>query len=533
MVTKKELKGILAHEFGHFSQKNMQLDSYVYKINNIIYSTLFEHESYEEMVENWSRHSPYFKVFVKISTYINNGIKLVFARLYNIINISYLGLSREREFRADQIAVNLVGLEAYKKTLLRFPLVEYAFNSVLEFYTKNHFRQITSTNFYKDLNSVINIIKEENNYPTTNELPDISLAEHKKYNKSKLVIKNQWDSHPTTEERISRLEKTGSSPDYQSDILANSLFKDITKTQEHFSKILLPISENSKEWEEISNEQFAQEYKNELLIYNFPKVYNGYYDIKRAKYFDLDKNELPCPETSKENLFGKEKIDLIYTEIALLSDIEILTNIANKSIPLNSFDYNGKRFKSKNAGNLIIELTTELEHINELIRLNDFQIYNYFRSIENKQNRPKLLKIMYSDFFEFEQSMESKLELSKRLYESLLFIKEFISYQNMKDNFKKIKPEEDLFKLELNKLLDVDFFHPDITEETREKIKHYASTDLDYLGVSTYLFENLSILVTAINNFGNLLSAKHFSLKKRLLIYQEELLKVEEKQTKP
>lgn len=140
---------------------------------------------------------------------------------------------------------------------------------------------------------------------------------------------------------------------------------------------------------------------------------------------------------------------------------------------------------------------------------------------------------MYSDFFEFEQSMESKLELSKRLYESLLFIKEFISYQNMKDNFKKIKPEEDLFKLELNKLLDVDFFHPDITEETREKIKHYASTDLDYLGVSTYLFENLSILVTAINNFGNLLSAKHFSLKKRLLIYQEELLKVEEKQTKP
>lgn len=37
MTTEEELKGILAHEFGHFSQSSMRLGSYVYHLNSVIY----------------------------------------------------------------------------------------------------------------------------------------------------------------------------------------------------------------------------------------------------------------------------------------------------------------------------------------------------------------------------------------------------------------------------------------------------------------------------------------------------------------
>ena len=37
-----ELKAILAHEFGHFSQKTMAVGSYIYNVNQIIYNMLYD-----------------------------------------------------------------------------------------------------------------------------------------------------------------------------------------------------------------------------------------------------------------------------------------------------------------------------------------------------------------------------------------------------------------------------------------------------------------------------------------------------------
>jgi Zn-dependent protease with chaperone function len=46
-ITKEELKAILSHEFGHFSQRTMKVGSYVYNVNQVIFNMLFENESYE------------------------------------------------------------------------------------------------------------------------------------------------------------------------------------------------------------------------------------------------------------------------------------------------------------------------------------------------------------------------------------------------------------------------------------------------------------------------------------------------------
>jgi len=45
VVTQQELKAILAHEFGHFSQRSMKLMSYVYHVNQIIYNMLYKNEA--------------------------------------------------------------------------------------------------------------------------------------------------------------------------------------------------------------------------------------------------------------------------------------------------------------------------------------------------------------------------------------------------------------------------------------------------------------------------------------------------------
>lgn len=53
----------------------------------------------------------------------------------------------------------------------------------------------------------MNYLAKENNIEIQNNLPQVSEHELSKFNKSKLVINDQWASHPSVEDRIDMLEK--------------------------------------------------------------------------------------------------------------------------------------------------------------------------------------------------------------------------------------------------------------------------------------------------------------------------------------
>ena len=524
-VTKEELKAILSHEFGHFSQRTMKVGSFVYNVNQVIFNMLFENESYESLIQRWANVSGYFSIFVVFAVKINEGIQWVLRKLYIIVNKNYLGLSREMEFHADEIAASVTGYEPLKNSLLRMALADQSFNNVLNFYYNRISENIKSVNLYQDQSSVINFLAELNSLPKTNELPDISLEEQSKYNKSKLVIKDQWASHPTTEERISRLEKTGFSAKYDSDLLANSIFNDISKTQKQITNKVFESVNYQGETKEIAHEKFLEEYKREVLSNSFSKIYNGYYDSKNPTNFDL-KHDKPINEIiSIDELFSDEKVDLVYTFVALQNDIQTLTNISNKTILVKTFDYNGVRFKSKNSGKLIEELKPQLEQLNELLKTNDLEIYKYFSGIEQQQNKTNELEQLYNEFFEFDKIFDSKYEIYYKLLNDLQFTSVTTPFEQIRTNFKRINATEELLKTEINQLLADKIVFSEVTNEIKEILEKYTSTSLEYFGVTIYNDENLNILYTAINNYGYLLSRKYFLMKRKLLTYQEGLIK--------
>jgi len=524
-VTKEELKAILSHEFGHFSQRTMKVGSYVYNVNQVIFNMLFENESYVSLVQRWANVSGYFSIFVIIAGKINEGIQWILRKLYIVVNKNYLGLSREMEFHADEIAASVTGYEPLKNSLLRMALADHSFNKVLNFYNNLISENIKSENLYQDQSTVINFLAELSSLSKTNGLPDISLEEQSKYNKSKLVIKDQWASHPTTEERINRLEKTGFSAKYDSDLLANSIFNDITQLQKQITNKLFESVIYQGETKEIAHEIFLEEYKREIVSNSFSKIYNGYYDSKNPINFDLNLDKPINDKMTIDELFSDEKVDLVYTSVALQNDIQTLTNISNKTILIKTFDYNGVRFKSKISGKLIDELKPQLERLNELIKFNDFEIYKYFKRVEQKQNKPNELEQLYIKFFEFDKIFDSKYEIYTKLLNDLQFTSVTKPFEQIRANFDKIKPTEELLKIEINQLLTDTLFQTEISLEIKEKLEQYTSTTLEYFGGVSYFDENLNILYSAINNYGYLLSRKYFLMKKKLLTYQEELIK--------
>ncbi len=521
-VTKEELKAILSHEFGHFSQRTMKIGSYVYNVNQVIFNILYEKEPYSDLVARLRSISEIISLFIYLAAKINDGIQWILKKLYVIVNKSYLGLSREMEFHADEIAASVTGYQPLKKSLLRLALADHSYNIVLNFYNAKIAENKISENIYKDQLAVIDLLADLNKLPIVNGLPDISTEEQSKYNKSKLVIKDQWASHPSIEERINRLEKTGYLTKPSSDVLANELLIDCEPLQKRITKKLFESVQYSAETTTVEHETFFEEYKNETLENSFSKEYNGYYDNKNPLVFDL--NSIESTSQTIDVLFSDEKVDLVYSAVALQNDIELLNSISNNLVSIKTFDYDGVRLKSKKAKNLIQELKPKLEILNKKILENDIEIYKYFCQVEELQNKPKELKHLYSIFFENEKNADLQFELYNSLLVDLQFTSETTPIEAIKANFYNILKKEERLKLEINKLLNDAVLKNEITEETKALFEKYTNTTLTYFGEKSYNNHNLEILFQSIHTFGFLLSRKFFLLKRNLLKYQEDLL---------
>ena len=523
-ITKEELKAILSHEFGHFSQRTMKVGSFVYNLNQIIFNMLFDNQSYTNLIQTWSDVSGYFSIFVVIAVKINEGIQWILKKLYEVVNKSYMGLSREMEFHADEIAASVTGYEPLKKSLLRMTLADNSFNNVLNYYNEKISKNIKSESIYQDQTAVMYFLAETNSFPIANSLPDISIEEQSKFDKSKLVIKDQWASHPTVEERIKRLEQTGNISTVHSDTLANDVFVDIVKLQKQLTKKVFESVKYKGVANAISSDKFIEDYKQEALSNSFSKKYNGYYDIKNPVSLDLDKEESLEATINFNDLFSDEKVDVVYTAFALNNDIEMLKSISNNKYVVKTFDYDGKRYKKKNAAELAEKLKEELNSTNEKIKNNDIDIFRYFNGIENIQNKPKELKRFYQELFEFDKQFDKKQEIYTTLTGALQFVSVVTPFEEIRKNFSHLKPIEENLKQEIKQLLADPIFTTEINDDIKEQLEKYIGKTRTYFNGTHYLDENLNILYSGMHSYAYLLSRKYFLLKKALLNYQAELV---------
>ncbi|MBY0476622.1 MAG: M48 family metalloprotease [Chitinophagaceae bacterium] len=108
-VTLSEFKAVMAHEFGHFSQRSMKLGSFVYNVNKAVYNMLYENNDFGKFLHTWGNLHWAIGIFVWITVQIIKGIQSVLQGMYSFINKNYMSLSREMEFHADAVAASVSG----------------------------------------------------------------------------------------------------------------------------------------------------------------------------------------------------------------------------------------------------------------------------------------------------------------------------------------------------------------------------------------------------------------------------------------
>ena len=243
-------------------------------------------------------------------------------------------------------------------------------------------------------------------------------------------------------------------------------------------------------------------------------------------HFDISSATQTTKNSTIEHLFSDAKVDEVYTMLALQSDIAMIKQISDKESEIKTFDYDGVKYDKKNCEDLISELEKELVALNENIKSNDIEIFNYFKSLEQQADGKLSLENLYQNFFNNDSEFDGKYELYTQLSNELYFINYTTPIEQIKSNFSKVEVLEKQLKKEISEILKNPDYETGITPEIKENFELYLSNPWQYFGNDKYLDENLEILFSAMNNYAFLLSRGFFLTKQKLLSYQEELLSI-------
>lgn len=524
VCTKQELKAILAHEFGHFSQRSMKVGSYVYNVNQIIFNLVNDDESYKNTIQRWANASGYFAIFAGLALKFTQGIKWILAKMYSYVNIRHMALSREMEFHADEVAANIAGSLALEESLLRMDLADNSYNNVINFYENKIKDNKASRNIYKEQAYVMGFLAKTSDLEMKYNLPVVKLSESGLFNKSKLVIENQWASHPSTEDRVGKLRKLNIKKDSDNN-LARSLFKNFEETEEKLTAKLFSNVKYDSEKLDLELDHFKEEFEANYNKDTFDKIFNNYYDNRNPNQFNVSLSEPSTEKLKFDELFGKDKLESAYTLIALQNDKSAIEAISKKEFVVKTFDYDGTKYKADEAKKLIPSLESQIKTLEEEINQNDINIYHYFLNLSKDQYKEYEFRNSYSDFVKYEKSYEEKFMLFTELSNAFEFISVTTPFDQIKKNFKSYLPLESKLKEEIRQILLNSILEADINEEARKDLGYYLNNELVYFSNNEYRNDNLQLLFFAINSYQYYIARNYFLLKKTLLDHMSDLEK--------
>lgn len=527
-TTISEFKGILAHEFGHFSQKSMKVGSYVYNVNKIIYDMLYDNESYEKSVQSWANTSNYSIIFMGISITVVRGIQWILRKTYDVVNISYMSLSREMEFHADEIAANIVGSEPMKNSMLRMSLADESYNEVLNFYSGKISEAITTDNIFPKQFFIMTFLAAKNKIENLHGIPNVTFQNLDRFNKSKLVIKNQWASHPSSEERIAAFDRLNIPSVNIENNFANTLFENIEMTQQRITDKLFKVIEYQQTPAIQNINAFEQEFQSNFDKNAFPEVYNGYYDNYNPLAFNVDSEINSISESTKtfEELFDDSKMDNILSLYSLKKDIGTLEEIIENenTIKLKTFDYDGNKYKIRDTRRLVAELKNKQKDLEQLILKNDIAIFRFFYcKSEDRTNKDNLSRL-YHSFFSADSKYDELINVYTTTYSSFSFVFQTLEYDAINRNMKNFRINESHFRTKLKEVTDAPGIQSIITPEIKENITAYLAEEIVYFSNNNYNDANISILFTVLGNYLYLVQQHYFNTKKQLLVFQTQLL---------
>ncbi len=523
-LTLSEFKAVMAHEFGHFSQRSMKLGSFVYNVNKAIYNMLFENKDFAGFLQGLGSLHAIIGLFVSITIQIIIGIQKILQWMYGFINKNYMGLSREMEFHADAVAASVSGSNNCIAALRKIELGAICYQTVLEKADEALKENKRFENIYQNHDQVLYYYALQNNLPLENNMPLTDESFFKKFNHHKINIKDQWASHPPREERNERLQLLGVDADLDKEA-AWLLFENkdaLQKTLTESIYRLVPVSSN---YQTLSTQSFKEKYSEEMDLYTLPVEYNGFYDDRQMS--DLNIEQLIDRPFNTENihtlesLFNNEWTGTTKKIMGYDYDSVMLKAIVEKRIDVKSFDYDGKKSNAIEAEKILSNITTELEKTKDEINLHEETIFCFFYNIALQQNKElaDTLKEKYEIHFKKRKFANEFWELGQIIMNDLspLFSHQSINLEHAETLAIKLRNESENLKPFIIKFI-ADNIYTD--KDLLKKAENFVAAKYQYYHAPSFINYELEtlhlILIETVQSIGK----AAFKSFKDILVFQ-------------
>jgi len=342
--------------------------------------------------------------------------------------------------------------------------------------------------------------------------------------KSRLIIKDQWASHPSTEERV-RLLRGLNVKSGLFDAPAWIVFRNPEELQKQMTEKVYASVKFNHAPALIDRNAFVEKYVKEAGENNYDPRFKGFYDARNITSFDVNEVVFPSPGENGirlEELFTEETGNLPSSIRSLENDLGLLASIESGQ-EIKSFDFDGVKYRRGDIHMVKEKLTEELTLANNKLMELDKKIFRtiYRRAVE-KERAQEVLK-------ELENIQSSAREAEEHVarYREIVMAMQPIYSQQKPDAIKmlisRIKLKEEPFKKTLRQLVDDPIFSSLVSSEQKARLGKYLSEDLIYHIGSDYHQTNVNLLNESLNIFINAVIEKDFKIKKRLLEKQLEL----------
>lgn len=515
-ASKDEFKGVLAHEFGHFSQSSMKVGSYVYQVNQVIYNMLYENDSYSDIVGTWANIHVLITIFVHLAVKIVSIIQSILQKMYEVVNISYMGLSREMEFHADEVAANVSGSYPLINFFLRTQLADYSYQSVLNYYQNRIGESKKPINIFPQQNFVMNRLAHLDELPIENNLPQVNLEQLNRYNKSKLNISNQWASHPSTEDRVAALKKLNIQKESDPGLMASGLFKNYEQTQVLLTESLFSAITFEKEIQIIDYREFEENYLKESTEVSYDKMFRHYYDSRNPAASETGKLE-PLVSGNPSQLFSDAVLDEVFTFNSLEQDISFLKQLGEGMYNIKTFDYDGIKYEKDDAAILLVKLEKEFATLQENLSKQDARLDNHFYGLAIMKGQAESFKIQYEAYKQIQTLFERNWEKHLKFSNSTGFISQTLEFQIIEGYMNELLSQEILYKEMLRVTFEMNEFKAQLKPEASEVLEKYLANTYTYFTRPEYNNDALKIMFESMNHFANALIALRIKSKRNLL----------------
>ena len=283
-VNLTEFKAVMAHEFGHFSQRSMKLGSFTYNVNKVIHNLLYENTGYTNFLQGWGKIHGVLGLFAMMTAKIAGGIQWVLRGVYTLINKTYMGLSREMEFHADAVAASVAGGNNVISSLSRIEVAADCYQTALNEAGNRARENRLSRNLYANQLTVFRSFGVDHRLPSEQGIPTVSYSFVDSFSRSRINFKNQWASHPSLGERKQSLDALGMEQAAETGS-AWTLFDRAEALQERMTANLYGPVEFKGETKFYESGDFEREFGERKAKYALPAAYKRFYF---GRYIDME-----------------------------------------------------------------------------------------------------------------------------------------------------------------------------------------------------------------------------------------------------